>query len=253
MQVKDLRLCFFSKACLFVALHPYQSYIQSSSKHWKPQQSTDQPNLLDLWGRLGFCLFWSACLPLRLFGATAPSGKFQWNIARRINETFHKYHKTPQSKKNMNFWLPWFIFWYEKKMWLMKKHYQLPSWFIICPTWIGRKSTPGARPDFFQAAAGALGDPSGLTGSQGMSGANFQCQTHNLFFPLAKMGNFKLVVFCFLAGECKKKAPLFFSSTSTSLHCENSSHLVQDPRKAIFCSWPAATIDVIDVRRAVAE
>lgn len=103
---KTFDCVFFSKACLFVALHPYQSYIQSSSKHWKPQQSTDQPNLLDLWGRLGFCLFWSACLPLRLFGATAPSGKFQWNIARRINETFHKYHKTPQSKKNMNFWLP---------------------------------------------------------------------------------------------------------------------------------------------------
>ena len=145
-----------------------------------------------------------------------------------------------------------FLMW--KKNVINEKHYQLPSWFIILPKLDRKKSTPGARPDFFQNAAGALGsqiDWLEVGGCQ-VRISNAKSGSHPPFFrwPFRKLQT--LVVLFFGEGwGCKKKAH-FFSSTSTSLHCENSSHLVQDPRNAIFCSWPAATIDVIDVKRAVA-
>ena len=156
-ELKDLQLCFFFKSYVCLCLHPYQSYIQSSSKHWKPQQSIDQPNLLDLGGRLGFCLFWSACLPLRLFGATAPSG-ISISIDQENQRNLSQVPQNSPKQKKHEFGCHDSFFDMKKNVVNEKNTTSYPADSSFCPTWIGRKSTPGARPDFFQTAAGASVD-----------------------------------------------------------------------------------------------
>lgn len=116
-----------------------------------------------------------------------------------------------------------------------ERHYQLPSWFII------QKSTPGAGPDFFQTAAGALQDMDPSQRIEWMSGdvrCEFPIETHP--FLAADLG--KLQVGGCVLGGVQQVGPTFFQHQHQ--HCENS-HLqgFLNPSYFLFlacnnwCTW----------------
>ena len=129
--------------------------------------------------------------------------KISMKIARKINETFHKYHKTPQSKKNNEFLVAMthFLIW-KKKHVVNEKHDQRTQLIYHLPNLDRKKihswSSTGLLPDCCWSL-------SGLTGGQG----KVRCE-----FPAAKSGShppFSAGRRWFLFGVgMQKKRPTFF-------------------------------------------